>query len=53
MVEETNFEGEIVYKCEKCGWLYEYIEKAEECEEWCMKHKSCNLKFVKYALKIK
>ena len=53
MVEETNFEGEIVFKCEKCGWLYENIGKAKGCEEWCRNHNSCNLKFVKYALKIK
>src|SRR3989338_6395954 len=34
MVVETNFEGKIVYKCEKCGWLYRKKEIAEKCEKW-------------------
>jgi len=52
MVQETNFEGKIVYKCEKCGWLYREIGIAEKCQEWCEKHKSCNLEFQKHAIKI-
>jgi len=52
MVKETNLEGEIVFKCEKCGWLYEDFNIAERCQEWCEKHKSCNLRFQKYAIKI-
>ena len=51
MVEETNLESKIIYKCEKCGWLYKNRNIAEECETWCKKHNSCNLKFVKFAIK--
>ncbi len=53
MVSETNFERKIVYKCEKCGYLYRSRKKAYECEEWCNKHMSCNLSITKFAIKIK
>lgn len=53
MVVEENLEGEIVFKCMKCGWIYKDIEKAEECESWCRKHKSCNLNITKHSIKIK
>lgn len=52
MVEETNLEGKIVYKCMKCGWLYRKRELAEKCQAWCKKHKSCNLEIAKYAIKL-
>lgn len=53
MVKETNFEGKIVYTCEKCGWVYKDRDIAEKCQSWCEKHKSCNLKYQKHAIKIK
>ena len=52
MVKETNIEGKIVFKCEKCGWLYTDFDIADMCQRWCEKHKSCNLKFQRYAIKI-
>lgn len=52
MAEETNLEGNIVYKCLSCGWLYESRLIAEECETWCKKHKSCNLEIVENAIKL-
>ena len=52
MVEETNLEGEIVYKCEKCGWMYREKNVAEKCENYCEKHKVCNLEYQKYAIKL-
>ena len=52
MVEETNLEGNIVYKCEKCGWLYRKREFADKCQAWCEKHKSCNLEIAKHAIKL-
>lgn len=52
MVEETNLEGKIVFKCMKCGWLYEDKEIAQKCEDWCHEHNSCNLEFVKHAIKL-
>jgi len=53
MVEETNFENRIVYKCEKCGYLYRNKKKAKECEDWCNNHMSCNLNITKHAMRIK
>ncbi|MBS3093959.1 hypothetical protein J4456_05260 [Candidatus Pacearchaeota archaeon] len=53
MAQEVNLEGKIVYKCEKCGWLYRRGKIAEKCQAWCEKHKSCNLEIAKYAIKIK
>ncbi len=52
MVEETNFEGRIVYKCTKCGWMYEDKKWAEKCEAYCKKYKACNIKYQKFAIKI-
>ena len=52
MVKETNLDNKIVYKCEKCGWLYKDRIIAEKCQKWCEKHKSCNLKYQKYAIKL-
>jgi len=52
MPEETNLQGNMVYKCMKCGWLYREIEFAEKCEQWCKKHKSCNLEIAKHAIKL-
>jgi hypothetical protein len=53
MVEETNFNNRIVFKCMKCGWMYKDKKKAQECENYCKEHNACNIKFVKYAIKIK
>ena len=52
MVDETNLDGKIVYKCMKCGYLYRNKHKAIECEEWCTQTKSCNLIITKYAIKL-
>lgn len=52
MVEEENFENEIVFKCMKCGWLYKEMENAEKCEEWCKNHNSCNSVITKFAIKM-
>ena len=52
MVAETNLQGKIVYKCEKCGWLYRDIETAEKCQDWCEKHKACSMEYQKHAIKL-
>ncbi len=52
MAEETNLQGEIVYKCLRCGWLYRDRLIADKCEAWCKKHKSCNLEIAKHAIKL-
>lgn len=50
MVKEKIIQKSKSYMCEECGMAYRNKEKAGECEEWCKKHKSCNLKIIKYAM---
>ena len=52
MTQEENFEGKMVYKCEKCGWIYKTKNLAKKCEEWCNEHKSCNMDITKHSIKI-
>jgi len=40
------------YYCEECGLVYANKKKAEECEEWCREHKSCNIEIIKHSLKM-
>ncbi len=39
-----------LYYCEECGLAYKDKKKAVECENWCKKHKSCNLEIIKYSI---
>jgi len=39
------------YVCEECKFKYKDKIIAQKCENWCKKHKSCNLKITKYAVK--
>ena len=38
------------YKCKDCGLLYKDKRLAEDCEAWCLKHKSCNMEITKHAI---
>jgi len=51
MVQETNLEGQIVFKCEKCGWMYRDKSIAEKCENYCEKHRACNIEYQRFAIK--
>ncbi|MEK6915481.1 MAG: hypothetical protein AABW89_02990 [Nanoarchaeota archaeon] len=37
-------------QCDKCGLSYNNKIKANKCQEWCKKHKSCNLEITKHAI---
>ena len=39
------------YKCSECGMKYKNKKLADKCREWCKKHKSCNIKIIKYAIR--
>ena len=39
------------YVCEECKLKYKEKILARKCENWCRKHKSCNLKITQYAIK--
>jgi len=40
-----------LYECQECHLLYHDEHWAKKCEEWCIKHKSCNLEITKHATK--
>ncbi|MEM3074909.1 MAG: hypothetical protein QW727_03140 [Candidatus Pacearchaeota archaeon] len=41
------------YYCGECKLAYRNKKKAYECERWCKKYKSCNLKITKNSLYFK
>jgi len=51
MVREIKQEKKELYQCEECGFKYVEKEWAEKCEDWCKKHKSCNLEITEHAIK--
>lgn len=48
---KTSDKSDILYKCEECGFEYKEKEWAEKCQDWCKKHKSCNLELIKHSIK--
>ncbi len=48
MTKETNEKQ--LYQCRECGFHYFIQSKAKECQDWCRKHKSCNLEIVQEAV---
>lgn len=38
-----------LYQCEECDLLYVDASWAKKCEEWCRKHRSCNLEITSHA----
>ena len=38
------------FRCKECGLIYKDKNAAKKCEDWCMKHKSCNLEITKCAI---
>ncbi|MDO8429931.1 MAG: L-threonylcarbamoyladenylate synthase [bacterium] len=43
-------EGQGLYQCPECKMHYFNKATARQCENWCHKHKSCNLDIIKIAL---
>lgn len=43
-------EKQKLYQCSECGFHYFSKEKAQECENWCRKYKSCNLEIIQEAV---
>jgi len=44
--------GEKLFTCNECKMKYREEKLAKECEEFCRKHKSCNLELIKHTVKI-
>ncbi len=53
MVEEVSHNDKIYYQCEACRYYYKTKKLAQECEDFCNKHKSCSLEITKYSVKFK
>ena len=51
MVKEKNNKEMKCYYCQECEMAYISKKRARECEDWCKKHKSCNLEIIKHAIK--
>lgn len=39
-----------LYSCKQCGFSYKTEELARKCEDWCRKHRSCNIEIAKQAV---
>lgn len=50
MVGKIEKKGKNYFTCEICGFGYTSKEIAQECENWCSTHKSCNLKITRNAV---
>ncbi|MEK6903223.1 MAG: hypothetical protein AABW64_01080 [Nanoarchaeota archaeon] len=53
MVEKKmEVNGVDYFKCSICGFFYKEEQLAQRCEDWCKKHKSCNLEITEHAVKL-
>jgi hypothetical protein len=50
MVSEREHEGKKVFVCDICGFGYSDRSKAQSCEDYCAKHKSCSIEITKDAV---
>lgn len=39
-----------LYQCEECGLQYREEGIAKKCQDWCQKHKTCNLEIITHAV---
>jgi len=51
VVKEIILKKNKFYQCEDCKLFYSDRNYAEKCEEWCKKHKTCNIEITKNAIK--
>ncbi len=51
MVKKINKNNKSYYQCVDCKLIYDDINWANKCEDWCKKYKSCNLEITKHAIK--
>lgn len=53
MVREIDKRKKKYFQCESCNFYYLNSEIAKKCEDFCNKHKSCNIEITKHAVKFK
>jgi len=47
MVIKISKNNEKYYQCKICKLKYKEKHLAEKCQDWCIKHNSCNLEIIK------
>lgn len=52
MVKETIKGKKKYYQCEACGFVYASKKYAQQCEDFCTKHKGCSLEITQHAIPI-
>jgi transposase-like protein len=50
MVKGIEDRGKKYFTCDACGFGYNDRKTAQECQDWCSKHESCNLQITKNAV---
>ncbi|MFB0543279.1 MAG: hypothetical protein ACETVR_00710 [Candidatus Bathyarchaeia archaeon] len=50
MVRETFEDGQRLYVCEVCGFMYKEKFWAEKCQDHCTKHRACSLEIISHAV---
>jgi len=50
MAKMIKKENKKYYQCGICKFVYKDKNWADKCEEWCKKHKSCNMSITNYAV---
>ncbi len=53
MVNKIKLKGKDAFECEECMFAYSDRKLAGKCENWCKKHKSCNLDIIRFAVQRK
>jgi len=41
-----------IFQCKECKMFYKDKKLAKKCEEWCRKHKSCNIEIIKHSINL-
>jgi len=50
MVKEEIRNNKNYFICEECGFACESKERAENCQNWCKEHKTCNIEITRHAI---
>ena len=50
MVTEIINGNKTFFKCDECSFTYDDKGLAQTCEDWCIKHQSCNLEITRKAV---
>lgn len=52
MVRKIKRDGETLYACEVCGFIYKEKLWAEKCQDYCTKNNACSLEITSHAVEV-